>query len=202
MTRVQDWYMVFCDSWVTASNWILYTRNDKSQRVPRPEYVSLQCNVCGKIDELKALKRRFSPSVSISGPFDIFASCEDLICVSGRFIEVMKANHVTGIRYAELPGGRFFVAHPGKFINVDESKTSQRRALKLCQSCGRPRERLGFPSIDQCDLPNRATTSGFIWPPAESIRGCVLTFVVSSKVKDCLIESKLRGYRLKFWKIS
>jgi hypothetical protein len=196
MKKNMSWYWLLCDSVVADHNWVL---RDASGRVRlRERYEKFQCPSCKKVDELAALRSGIDADVQMRARFDMFATCEDMICVNQKVVSLFKTHKLTGVRFIPLPGDAYFLMYPTRLLEVTDISSSGMRLFKPCKLCKRPRELKCFPACGSLTLPTRSSQIGMLWPALETITGRSFFFVVSERVREIIQKEAVRGSRLMF----
>ncbi len=192
------------DTYSRSSPCFILLHYDRTHGISvRDEYQKLMCPKCGRIDELKALRRGVSTSVQLpkNAP-DIFTSDDWLHVVSTRAKDTLDGVRGVKMKCFPIPDSDHWVLWPSKLfyapgksdfrpaggIPVDSPAIKIRKPP--CKTCGRLRE-VTWTS-DDFIVPSPITLAGVYLDRARVVS---IGVVISATVKQTLESAKITGWR-------
>ena len=120
------------------NNWIFW--REGPPRTARDSYRSLQCAVCKKIDEFKAIHLPVEREVKVRSRDDIVGTEDGIIAISIRMKTLLDSENAKGLEYVPLPGDdKYTLIWPTTFLPVDLTKAGFQYDGEKCVGCGRYR---------------------------------------------------------------
>jgi hypothetical protein len=187
-----------------AEFWILRERLENGALGFRDEYLGLVCNDCGRVDELRALKRGISIYVHTpTRATDYLISDDRFKVVSSRMKKVLESITGVEVRFFQLPEDpNFWVLYPVKLFKPPKSTrfygpTERPREgdvfqirSKACTGCGRYVEVTWREEWFRVPRPVKLAGVFLDRTPTASIIP-----IVDDEVRLALRKAKLSGWR-------
>ena len=179
-------------------NWLFHIENQAGKLVSRPEYDSMRCRRCAKLDEFAALATFVPPDLTIRGHWDFLGLSDDFgIAVNHRFIDLVQENRFNGLAFLPLPGSPgYSLLLPTVFMDVDPSLAGFEHHGATCPGCGRYKESTVGPLVDSVEKPDDAMTVFTGTESNESIIGRRLTLFCSGQAARILRRGKISGLEI------
>ncbi len=192
MTKVERWWwLVPKDQYY--NNFLFW--KDGKPRTLRPAYAAVRCQVCGKLDELKALQMPLQDDIKIRARGDVVLTHDGFLLFSQHLQDVLSDNRVQGVRYLAIPNeDRYRVAIPTCYLPVDPDTAGFQYAGAKCVACGRYRHGVYVGPLKPSYSPPEDNT--VMCAPEvfqESGVGRVFWFLVSDLVKSLFKKNGIRG---------
>jgi len=175
-----------------SDSWLFFEDDAKGKLVIREEYRDLRCRACGKIDEETALLRGISPRFAIRSRRDFIATCDDRICVSSRFCELIASHEFEGLDFFPLPESDLILLIPVCLVQTDELRAGFENHHK-CLVCDRFRERTIGPMIDGMEIPDSSNTFFSSAIANENVKVSYRPLFSSEAIVSALKAAKVSG---------
>jgi hypothetical protein len=179
-----------------VNNWLFWYEDDAGYVRPRQLYADLVCGACGKLDEIAAFARGIGPEVSIRSRRDFIELSDGMIAATKKVKDVFEQNHISGLRFVELPGGSTWALWPDTFVSVDMALAGFQFVEPKCGVCGRYQEVCVGPLSQGLRIPDNPLVvfASEVWN--EDTRGRVLWLFAQEPVAKLLKKARLSGMEI------
>jgi len=152
--------------------------------------------LCGKLDEVDAIKRGIDPNITIRSKRDFIGTTDGFKVVTRRAVEAFREDGIKGLRFIPLPDQKHFVPWPEMRVKTDLSKAGFEYVGPKCGRCGRYRGAYVGPFAISLTVPDdpMVVFASEIWN--EDGRGRVLWLFAQEPVAKALKLKRLTGLEI------
>jgi len=159
----------------------------------RGEYMNLECQIFGKIDEIEAISCGISSNFVIKSTRDLISTSDDVICVTQKFRDVIKKNKINGLKFISIPNDQeHFIVICTCLAKTDKELAGFDYRGK-CDSCGRYKEILIGPLIRGMEIPKQQLTFFASEIANENVKVSYRPIFAAEPVVKLLKKEKIKG---------